>query len=363
MTQRIFNFAAGPTMLPRPVMEQVQAEFLDFQGLGVSIAELGHRSKEFENLVDESIRIFRRLTNLPEHYKVIFLHGGGRMQFSAVPLNLIARSSRKKALYVESGFFSKQAIEEAKRYGKIQTIASSAGTAYDRIPPIDPTRLDPAASYIHITSNNTIMGTQWKAFPKTGNLPLVVDATSDILCRVVDFSQLGVTYASLQKNLGPPGVAIVIVREDLLGHALPETPMLLNYKEVAESNSLLNTANTIGIYIAHLVLKWMEKQGGISVIEALNRKKAARLYQVVDSSDFYKPPAHADHRSLMNVTFHLRSEKLLQIFLKEAALHGLFALKGHRIVGGVRASIYNAMPMEGIEALVAFMEEFAREKG
>ena len=350
-------------MLPRSVMEQVQAELLDFQGLGVSILELGHRTQEFESLVDESIHIFRKVTNLPDNYKVIYLHGGGRMQFSAIPLNLIARSAGKKALYVESGYFSKQAITEAKRYGDVQIIASSAGTGYDRIPWIDPTNLDPTASYIHITSNNTIVGTQWKAFPKTGKLPLVVDATSDILCRVVDFSQVAVTYASLQKNLGPPGVAIVVVREDLLEHALPETPMLLNYKKNVEYNSLLNTANTIGIYIAYLILKWLEKQGGISVIESHNRKKAAYLYQAIDSSDFYKPSAHVDHRSLMNVTFHLHSEELFQTFLKEAAQQGLYALRGHRFVGGVRASIYNAMPMEGVEALVAFMEEFVRKKG
>ena len=361
MKSRVYNFGAGPTMLPRPVMEQVQEEFLDFQGLGVSIIELGHRTQEFESLVEESICIFRKLTNLPDHYKVIYLHGGGRMQFSAVPLNLIARTAGKKALYVDSGFFSQQAIAEAKRYGEIQTIASSAESGYDRIPRIDPTTLDPAASYMHITSNNTIMGTQWKAFPETSDLPLVIDATSDILSRVVDFSQVGVTYASLQKNLGPPGVALVVVREDLLEHALPETPMLLNYKDMVASNSLLNTANTIGIYIVCLILKWLEKQGGISVIEARNRKKAALLYEAIDSSDFYKPKAHRDHRSLMNVTFHLPTEELFQTFLKEAAQQGLYALKGHRIAGGARASIYNAMPLEGVEALVAFMDEFARK--
>ena len=350
-------------MLPRSVMEQVQAEFLDFRGLGVSIIELGHRTQEFETLVEESIGIFRRLTNLPDHYKVIYLHGGARMQFSAVPLNLIARSAGRKALYVESGFFSRHAIAEAKRYGAIQTIASSAGSGFDRIPWIDPTSLDPAASYIHITSNNTVVGTQWKAFPETGNLPLVVDATSDILSRVVDFSQFAVTYASLQKNLGPPGVALVVVREDLLEHALPETPILLHYKQIVESNSLLNTVNTLGIYIACLILKWLEKQGGISVIEAHNRQKAALLYQAIDSSDFYKATAHGDHRSLMNVTFHLPTEELFQTFLKEAARQGLYALKGHRIAGGARASIYNAMPMEGVEALVAFMDEFARKNG
>ncbi|MBF0289821.1 MAG: 3-phosphoserine/phosphohydroxythreonine transaminase [SAR324 cluster bacterium] len=363
MTSRVFNFGAGPAMLPIPVMKKVQEELLNFNGLGVSIVELSHRSKDFQNLVDETNALFRKLTNLPDNYKVLYMHGGAQMQFSAVPLNLIGRSPGKKALYVETGNFAKQAHKEAARYGDINVVASGAETNFDRIPELDAATLDKDAAYLHITSNNTIYGTCWRALPETGDLPLVIDATSDILSRVVDYSKVGIMYASLQKNLGPSGVAMVVIREDLMGHELPETPKLLSYKTAADNNSLTNTVSTFAIYVVKLVLEWLEEQGGVAAIEENNKKKAARLYDVVDRSSFYKGAAHPDHRSIMNVPFHLPSDELTAKFLKEALDHGLYALKGHRAIGGIRASIYNPMPMEGIESLASFMKEFEKGNG
>ncbi len=360
---RIFNFGAGPAMLPESVMKKAQADLLDFKGLGVSVIEVSHRTKEFEGLVDETNQLFRKLSNLPDNYKIIYIHGGAQMQFSAIPLNLIGRSPVKKALFFETGNFAKQAREEASRYGEAKIVASSAATNFDRIPFYEPTDLDDDAAYVHITSNNTIMGTQWKKYPETGALPLVIDATSDMLSQVVDFSQVGVMFASLQKNLGPPGVALVVIREDLLGHALPETPKLLNYELNVKNNSMINTVNTFGIYMVNLVLQWLEEQGGVEAIEVQNRKKAASLYEVIDNSGFYKAFAQLEHRSMMNVPFNLPSEELLAKFLKEALAEGFYALKGHRAVGGARASIYNAMPLAGVEGLRSFMEEFERRNG
>ncbi|MBF0278372.1 MAG: 3-phosphoserine/phosphohydroxythreonine transaminase [SAR324 cluster bacterium] len=360
---RVFNFGAGPAMLPESVMKKAQADLLDFKGLGVSVMEVSHRTNEFEELLDETTQLFRELIKLPGNYRTVFIHGGAQMQFSAVPLNLIGRNAAKKALYFETGVFAKQALEEAKRYGEIKIAASSAETGFDRIPAYDPADFDKDASYVHLTSNNTIVGTQWKTYPKTDDLPLVIDATSDILSRKVDFSQIGILFASLQKNLGPPGVALVAIREDLFGHASPYTPKLLNYELNAKNNSLINTANTFAIYMVHLVLQWLEEQGGVAAIEKHNKKKASCLYEAIDQSGFYQGFAHPDHRSIMNVPFNLPSEELLEKFLNEALEEGFYALKGHRSVGGVRASIYNPMPMEGVEGLKSFMEEFERRNG
>ena len=358
---RVFNFGAGPSTLPLAVMEKVQAEFLDFKGLGASVIEISHRSQEFLHVLAESQERFRRLSELPENYKIIYVHGGAQMQFSAIPLNFMGRSPRKKALYVESGYFAKYAIDEAKKYGPVAVVASSADSGYDRLPAVG--SVDPEAAYLHVTSNNTIVGTQWPQFPETGQVPLVVDATSDIFSRKVDFSQFGVVYAGLQKNLGPSGMAVVVVREDLLGKALPQTPKLLNYELGVKNDSLTNTTNTFAIYVLNLVLQWMEEQGGMVAIEKANRAKAHCLYEMLDQSNFYRSFAQKEHRSLMNVPFHLPSEELTALFLKESTAHGLYALKGHRIVGGGRASIYNAMPLAGVQALRGFMEDFEQRRG
>lgn len=360
---RVFNFAPGPAMLPYEAMARAQEEFLNFHGLGVSIVELSHRSKDFVGVVEEAIALFRELVSLPENYSVLFAHGGARMQFSAVPMNLIARKPARKAAYVETGVFSASAIKDAGPYGSIETAASSRGVKFVRIPDLRPELIDKDASYLHITTNNTAYGTRWNHFPETGDLPLVGDATSEILSRVVDYSRFGVVYASLQKNLGPAGTAIVIVRKDLLGHALPETPPLLNYAVVDKGQSLVNTPATFNIYFALLVMRWIRELGGVREMERRNDQKAQLLYGLLDSSTFYKPLVEKAHRSTMNITFDLPTPQALESFLKEAGKEGLYALKGYREVGGIRASIYNGMPLEGVEALVSFMKEFERKQG
>ncbi|PLY02343.1 MAG: 3-phosphoserine/phosphohydroxythreonine transaminase [Desulfuromonas sp.] len=363
MKDRVYNFGAGPAMLPIPVMEKIQREWLDYNGMGVSIIEISHRAKEFVAVLEEAQALFRELTGLPDNYRILFVHGGARMQFSALPLNFAGRSPERTCLYVESGNFAKLAAKEAANLCNVVTIASSAATDYDRIPELASEQIDPSAAYLHITGNNTIYGTRWNVFPETGGVPLIADMTSELLSRKIDFSRFGVVYAGLQKNLGPSGMAMVIVREDLLGHADLQTPTLLNYTQCDKDNSLTNTTNTFAIYVIKLVLEWLKEQGGVEVIEALNEEKAARLYQVIDAADFYRGIALPEHRSIMNVSFRLPSEELDKAFLKEAEAIGLYALKGHRNAGGVRASIYNPMPMAGVEKLATFMEEFARRNG
>ncbi len=285
------------------------------------------------------------------------------MQFSAVPLNLIGRSPSKKALYVETGVFSANAIKDAAPYGEIKVIASSRGTGFDRIPAIDPAAVDQDAAYLHITTNNTVYGSRWNQVPETGQVPLIGDSTSEILSRVIDYSKFGMIYAGLQKNLGPSGTAIVVIRKELLGQALPFTPYLINYANLDKANSLANTPSTINIYVTWLVLQWLKEQGGVAAIEAVNNAKAKTVYDVIDASGFYKGVVQPEHRSTMNITFHLPSQELLDAFLKGAGKHGLYALKGYRDVGGVRASMYNAMPLEGAQALASHMQEFERTNG
>lgn len=350
-------------MLPEPVMVRVKEEFLNYGGLGASVIEISHRAKDFVAIVDGATSLFRELTGLPADYSVLFVAGGGRMQFSAVPLNLIGRSPARKALYVETGVFAANAIKDAAPYGDIKVLASSRDTGFDRIPTIDPAAIDQDASYVHITTNNTVYGSRWNTFPETGAVPLVGDQTSEILSRVIDFSRFGVVYAGLQKNLGPSGSALVVIRKDLLGQALPVTPLLLNYASVDKGNSLVNTPSTFNIYVTWLVLQWLKEQGGVAAIEAVNEKKAKTVYDVIDASSFYKGVVQPEHRSRMNVTFHLPNEELLGLFLKGAGKAGLSSLKGYRDVGGVRASIYNAMPLEGAQALAAYMKEFERTNG
>jgi phosphoserine aminotransferase len=360
---KTYNFGAGPAMLPEAVMEQIRDEFLDYRGMGVSVIEISHRSKEFVAILDQAQALFRALTGLPDNYRVLFMHGGARMQFSALPLNLAGRSASKKALYVESGNFAGLAIKDAAPFAEVKVIASSAATGFDRIPELDPAAIEQDAAYLHITSNNTLYGTRWNAFPETGEVPLVADMTSEILSRVIDYAQFGVVFAGLQKNLGPSGMAAVIIRDDLLGHAAAQTPPLLNYTTCAKDNSLTNTTNTFAVYAIKLVLEWQQAQGGVAALEARNAEKAALLYQALDAGGFYRGVAQPEHRSLMNVTFRLPSEDLEQRFVTEAEAAGLYALAGHRNVGGIRASIYNPMPLAGVEALAQFMAEFERRNG
>lgn len=363
MTSRVFNFGAGPAMLPTPVMEHVQKEFMDYKGLGASVIEISHRSKDFDAIVDACDALIRELSGLPDNYKILYVHGGARMQFSAIPMNLLPLGKAKKSLYFETGHFAKMAAKEGARYGEMEIVASSADTNYDCIPEFDPGSVDQDAAYAHITSNNTIFGTQWKSFPDTGSVPLVADMTSEIFSREIDYSQFGVVYAGFQKNLGPSGVALVLIREDLLGHAMPLTPTLLDYQDYATSHSMSNTINTFAIYVLRQVLEWKKQMGGIAALQALNEEKAELMYNTLDATDFYKPNALPKDRSTMTVTFNLPTPELSTTFVEQAAAQGLYALKGHRAVGGIRACIYNAMPIAGVQALVDFMKEFERKNG
>lgn len=363
MSRQVFNFGAGPAMLPLPVMEQIRDEFLDFRQMGISIIEISHRARQFEKVLNAAQERFRELTGLPENYRILFVHGGARMQFTAVPLNLAGRSPSKKCLYVESGVFARLARMDARPFGDVRVIASSAATNYDRIPAIDLSMVDQDGSYLHITSNNTIYGSRWPSFPETGSVPLVADQTSEILSRVMDYRKFGCVYAGLQKNLGPSGTAIVVIREDLLGYASPQTPILLDYKACATANSLTNTVNTFAIYVTGLVLDWMKREGGVAAIEKRNERKAATLYRILDRGGFYRGMVLPEFRGTMNVSFTLARRELEQKFLEEADAAGLYALAGHRSVGGIRASIYNAMPQAGVDALASFMTEFERKNG
>ncbi len=363
MSKRVYNFGAGPAMLPRPVMERARDEFLDYGGLGASVIEISHRSREFVDIIEQTSELLIALADIPKNYRILYMHGGAQMQFSAVPLNLIRRHPARKATYVVSGNFANLAAREAARYGAIDGSRNSTDSNFDRIPAFDAQTLDLDASYVHITSNNTIYGTRWNEFPDTGAIPLVADMTSELLSRRLDFAKFGLVFASLQKNLGPAGLAVVIIREDLLDHALPETPGLLNYRACTDKKSLANTINTFAVHMMKLVLEWLRDEGGVAALERRNADKAAMLYDVVDASDFYLGSAHPPHRSHMNVTFNLADDTLLDSFLREADSQGLYALKGHRNLGGARASIYNAMPLAGCRALADFMRDFERRRG
>lgn len=363
MSDPVYNFGAGPSMLPPPVMQQIQQEFLNFNNMGVSLIEISHRSKEFEAVLANCDALVREIASLSDDYEILYTHGGAQMQFAAVPLNLLALKPAQKAVYSETGNFSRLANQEAARYGNIVIAGSSQGSNYDRIPPLTREMVGDDASYAFITSNNTIYGTQYHSFPELGSTPLVIDATSDIFSRPFDFSKAALVFAGMQKNLGVAGTALVIVRKDLIGHALPRTPSLLDYSVYAKSHSLANTNNTFAIYVMGLVLQWLKDMGGVAGIGKLNQAKSDTLYSVLDKSSFYNGTAHKDHRSMMNVSFVLPTEELTSLFLKEALASGLYALKGHRVVGGVRASIYNAMPLAGCEKLAAFMQDFEKTKG
>jgi phosphoserine aminotransferase len=363
MNDPVYNFGAGPAMLPVPVMQQIQRDLLNFNNMGVSVIEISHRSKEFEAVLARCDELVREVGNLPSNYQILYTHGGAQMQFAGVPMNLLARKPARKAVYAETGHFSRLANTEAKRFGNIVIAHSSSETKFDRIPELTRAMVDDDASYAFITSNNTIFGTQYREIPDLGDMPLVVDATSDIFSRPLDFSKLGVVFAGMQKNLGPAGTALVIVREDLVGHAMERTPSLLDWQVYVKNHSLANTNSTFNIYVMSLVMQWLKDQGGTTGMARINEEKAQTLYRVLDSTSFYRGTAHPDHRSRMNVTWVLPNEELTATFLKEAAANGLYALKGHKVVGGVRASIYNAMPLQGCQKLAEFMREFERTRG
>lgn len=363
MSHRVYNFGAGPAMLPLPVMERIRDEFLDYRGMGASVIEISHRSKEFQAIQDEAKALLYELADIPADYRILFVHGGARMQFAALPMNLAGRSATRTCLYAETGNFSQLAIKDAQPFADVKVIASGAADGFRRIPVLDPSAIDQAAAYLHITSNNTVCGTRWHEFPDTGTVPLIADQTSEILSRGIDFRRFGVVYAGLQKNLGPSGMAVVIIRKDLLGQAAAQTPLLLNYTQLDKDDSLTNTTNTFAVYVVKYMLEWLKEQGGVAAIERRNQEKAAVLYRVLDGSGFYRGFADPSCRSIMNVTFHLPTPELEKQFAKEALGAGLYALEGHRAVGGLRASIYNPMPMEGVETLACFMREFEKTHG
>jgi phosphoserine aminotransferase len=360
-TTRVFNFSAGPAVLPVPVLEQAQRDLVALPGVGMSVMEISHRSKVFEDLLAGAIAGLRELAGVPANYRVLFLQGGASLQFSMVPMNLLKAGTT--ADYVDTGTWAVKAIEEARRVGTVNVTGSTKADKYTRIPAQPELHLTPGASYVHITSNNTIEGTEWKAVPDVGSVPLVADASSDILSGPIDVSRFGVIYAGAQKNLGPSGVTLVVIREDLIARSQASLPAMLSYKVQAENNSLYNTPNTFGVYILGLTLKWLIAQGGLAAVGAVNERKAGRLYTEIDRTGFYRGTAQAGSRSLMNLTFRLPSEELEKAFDKQATANGLDGLKGHRSVGGMRASIYNAFPEEGVDALVQFMREFERTKG
>jgi phosphoserine aminotransferase len=358
---RVFNFSAGPAALPEPVLRQAADEMLDWHGSGMSVMEMSHRGKEFISIAADAEAALRRLLAVPANYKVLFMQGGAIAENAIVPMNLLR--GHASADYIDTGEWSKKSIKEAKKYAKVNVAASAADSGYTTIPARGTWKLDPDAAYVHICSNETIGGVQYQFTPDVGSVPLVADMSSDILSRPVDVSKFSLIYAGAQKNIGPAGLTIVIVRDDLIGQALPATPSAFDYKTVAENESMYNTPPTYAIYIAGLVFQWLEAQGGLAAMAERNRAKAALIYDYLAKTAFYRSPVAADCRSLMNVPFKLKDEALDAAFLKGAEARGMVQLKGHRSVGGMRASIYNAMPIEGVRALVAYMREFEAQHG
>jgi phosphoserine aminotransferase len=360
MTNRVYNFNPGPAVLPEPVLKEVQENLMSLPGVGMSILEISHRSSTFENILNETIENLKKLGNIPDNYKIIFLGGGASLQFSMVPLNLMP--PKNKADYIVTGSWSKKAVKEAKRVGTVNIAASTEEENFKRIPKQEELKLDPDASYVHYTSNNTIFGTEWHYIPEVGDVPLVCDMSSDIFSYPFDVAKFGLIYAGAQKNLGPAGVTVVIIREDLLERSQDSLHTMLNYKIHAENNSLYNTPPVFGIYIVGLVAKWIINLGGLEAIAKINDEKARLIYDAIDNSDgFYRGHAEKDSRSKMNITFRLPNEELEKKFVKESTEQNLMGLKGHRSVGGLRASIYNAFPIEGVKALVEFMKEFQQK--
>ena len=361
MTQRIYNFSAGPAVLPLAVLEEAQRDLVALPGVGMSVLEISHRSKAFDEIIQGCESNIRKLAGISDNYHILFLQGGASLQFSMVPMNLMPEGGI--ADFVITGSWSKKAIKEAQKVGQVNVAASTESENFTRIPTQSELKLDPRASYVHITTNETIHGVEWKYDPETGDVPVVADASSDIFGRPIDVNKYGLIYAGAQKNLAPAGVALVFIRDDLLSRSPQSMHTMLNYNTHAKDKSLYNTPPVFTIYVMGLVMKWLLAQGGLEAAEKRNSEKAALIYDVIDSSGFYRGHAHADCRSLMNVTFRMPNEELEKQFVAEATKAGLDGLKGHRSVGGIRASIYNAFPREGVEALVAFMREFERTQG
>ncbi len=358
---RVFNFSAGPAVLPEPVLRQAAEEMLDWHGSGMSVMEMSHRGKEFISIHAEAESLLRELLAIPASYKVLFVQGGAIGENAIVPMNLLR--GKTGADYVNTGEWSKKSIKEAKKYCSVNIAASSEANGFTSVPPRGEWKLDPNAAYVHICSNETIGGVEYHWTPDVGDVPLVADMSSNILSRPIDVSKYGLIYGGAQKNIGPAGLTIVIVREDLLGKALAITPSAFDYAQQAANDSMLNTPPTYGIYIAGLVFNWIKAQGGLAAMQEHNRTKAALLYDYLDATPFYSNPVAKADRSLMNVPFKLKDAALDDAFLKGAQARGMLQLKGHRAVGGMRASIYNAMPIEGVRALVAYMKEFEAAHG
>jgi phosphoserine aminotransferase len=358
---RVYNFSAGPSMLPEAVLEKAQAEMLDWKSTGMSVMEMSHRSKAYVAIAEKAEADLRELLAIPRSYKVLFLPGGATGQFAAVPMNLLRGKS--KVSYVSTGLWSEKAIAEAKRYADVQIAASAKAANFTTIPSRSEWTIDSDAAYLHYTSNETIGGVEFHGIPEVGDLVLVSDMSSDILSRPLDVSRFGLIYAGAQKNMGPSGIVVVIVREDLIGEPLPGTPSIFDYKKQAENGSMLNTPPTYPWYLLGLVLEWLKEQGGLAAAEARNQAKAETLYAAIDDSAFYSNPVDPACRSRMNVPFRIANPNLEKTFLAEAEAAGLVNLEGHRSVGGFRASLYNAMPVAGVDALVEFMGEFERKYG
>jgi len=358
---RIHNFSAGPAVMPVPVLEEIQRDLVALPGAGMSILEISHRSKAFEAILAQAEADIRALAGIPDGYRVLFLQGGASLQFSMVPMNLLSPGAT--ADYIDSGSWADKAIKEAKRVGAVNVAATTKADGYSRVPGQSELKLTPGAAYVHMTSNNTIEGTQFRDLPGVGAAPLVSDTSSDMFSRPIDVGRHALIYAGAQKNMGPAGVTVVIMREDLLQRSAKTLPTMLNYAVHAENGSLYNTPSTFAIYALGLVMKWLRQQGGLPAIARINERKAARLYAEIDRTGFYRGTAHKDSRSLMNVTFRIATEEIENRFVKEATAAGLDGLKGHRSVGGMRASLYNAFPEAGVDALVQFMQEFERRNG
>jgi len=358
---RVFNFSAGPAMLPQAVLEKAQQEILDWQGSGMSVMEMSHRGKEFMSIATQAEADLRELMGISDDYAVLFLQGGASSQFAMVPLNLLG--NKKSADYINTGAWSKKAIAEAKRYCEVNVAASSEDSKFSTAPAQDSLQLNPDAAYVHYTPNETIGGVEFPFIPDTGNVPLIADMSSTILSRPIDVSRYGIIYAGAQKNIGPAGLTVVIVRKDLMGQPLDSTPTMFNYQVQADNGSMYNTPPTYSWYLAGLVFAWIKEQGGLAKMGEINKRKADTLYSAIDNSDFYANPVDPACRSWMNVPFTLANPELDSVFLEESKEEGLATLKGHRSVGGMRASIYNAMPEEGVNMLVAFMAEFERRHG
>ena len=360
-THRIFNFSAGPAVLPVEVLEEAQRDLIALPGVGMSILEISHRSKPFDDVIEGCEADLRALAAIPANYHVLFLQGGASLQFSMVPMNLLPPGG--SADYIVTGSWSEKAVKEAKRVGTVKIAATPAVANYARVPKQSELTLDPAAAYVHYTTNNTIFGTEWHNVPDVGRVPLVADTSSDMFSRPIDIGKFGLIYAGAQKNLGPSGLTLVIIRDDLVSRTPASLATMLQYGVHVENKSMYNTPPVFGVYIMRLVLKWLLKEGGLSAIDARNARKAQKLYAEIDRTGYYRGHAQPDSRSRMNVTFRLPSEELEKKFVKESTAAGLDGLKGHRSVGGLRASIYNAFPEAGVDALVAFMKEFERVNG